>query len=288
MVPTAKGAKMTKISKESTKWSASKPGPGARTGAKKQLSRLHKLAILGGIFAFAPLWVFWWVRNHSARSLTCSEQLTRDAGNVTRGEFAQPWMLNPAVHEDPFFANAAYPDPERLEVQNALHVASLVREVLDIRGFEVYDNGHFIGQLPEYYMGFPKAGTTTAYSFMESRLCCMAKKLNKEPHFWYVHFNPHCVVNNGRLSDCNKRYMKEHLVKYVERSLKSINQLKKGGCSNPYVVDGSTHQMFEPALELHGPNGRIRDVGGDVPFDFAVFLHALTPSAKFIAVIRGA
>lgn len=79
--------------------------------------------------------------------------------------------LNPAVYRDHFFNT--YPNLETIAVRNALFYADLFQSLFTIRGFEILCNGRPVGLLPSIYMGFPKTGTTSAYSFLERSNPCV-------------------------------------------------------------------------------------------------------------------
>ena len=84
------------------------------------------------------------------------------------------YKINEDVTMDPMFRH--YPDAELPAVRNALFLADIIKTVFSFNGFGVYNQiDERVGILPNYYIGFPKTGSTFTYNWLQERLPCAIK-----------------------------------------------------------------------------------------------------------------
>ena len=212
------------------------------------------------------------------------------------------YKINEDVTMDPMFRH--YPDAELPAVRNALFLADIIKTVFSFNGFGVYNQiDERVGILPNYYIGFPKTGSTFTYNWLQERLPCAIKQAHNHPLRKELNvvrniisrFNCSLGEDMRFLNSCDQKSIEYAILEglgvfedgasellssyYIE----NLNGVKESiFCADIDFIDGAPTVMYDSRVHIQDDIGYRREIF----FDFLVFIQSLTPQAKFIALNR--
>ena len=201
------------------------------------------------------------------------------------------YKIDEQVKKDPMFQS--YPSSLLPGVKNALILAQIIKKLFFINGFDVFNKeGQMVGILPNYYIGFPKTGTTYAYNWLQERLPCALEK-NQHGSFRkelnvirHMLSNVNCSLDPDKslfVTSCDEESVEFSLLESLEPFFSGVYDLKSSSfCQQVDFIDGVPTLMYDSKMPLYDEKGQ-KIV---IVFDSLVFIKAITPQARFIALTR--